>query len=785
MWRRATSVAPSWAASTAERVVGSLKAHRTDTDLGGLKVASTPATCSPVEPRETTISSVRGSALPHAKQISAAHAADQAQLLGVQPMPAARVLAWAAALAQVIVAASVLAARARQVVRVARPVNPCDLVECHHPQDQYPPKARIGYKGPSFLRKKRTADYTHRRCCDGFRRGWSCERSFLGRSTQGPTVVRRSTSARFRRKMKLSSSLTAVLTILVFVLPVVMLLASAATWLADLLSRYFTGETASQPERLSTYRRHVRFAITLVCVAGVYAALLVPVRDQTNLSAYDSLFRHHIFDMLVLAGLVRSVARFQSRLNVERKVVLYALVGALGVAVAMYTNDEPAVRILDTSQYAAMAGATFALFSHVIRPRAVASAMANHIVELHGYVVRSSVATWEYRRVRRCIKRYRAEALAELGFVALRLLAKRDTRSNQLLFVGAFDELDECFKNEVERLDCGVPTARNLGSNPIILYSLHPQLDRCCPSCGVREPTTSRRCDPCGTALRRNLPSPYGRLAVAKERRNIMRAASTSCRRRTQIAGVLACIGAVFLAVGGVLPWFLHGARASDILTAALAGKTAMFWYGGLSIATVWWAWSLVDRPWLRPRPLLYAWFFVIACSANALVMADLLLMRTVDPFRSFSMALSTTAAWTGASLLTVAAVLDSTIPRLRKRALSAHEPTEADAATSGANTSHHLSKVARLYRLAARVVDPAEIERGLRGKEPLIIADATPRAVRREQGERRPGNLSLQTPGELAEGGAPPAKHEENGDTPRPKARTRSNRERPQMAKA
>jgi hypothetical protein len=583
--------------------------------------------------------------------------------------------------------------------------------------------------------------------------------------------------------VKLPPFLSAWLTTAVFVLPVVMLIASAAIELAGRASNYFTTGVASQPQRLAAYRRNVRLASALVCIAGLYALLLVPPKSQTSLSTYDTLFRHHIFDILAIAGIFGATARFQSRLNVERKALFYALIGAVVVAVAMYTNDEPTARILDAVQYAAMAGAMAAILSHTLIPQITASSAADHVIEHHGHVVRSSVPTWEYRRVRRCIKRYRAEALVQLGFVALRVLAKRKTRPTELLFVAAFDELDGCFKSELERLECGVPAARRLSPKAIALYSLYPQLDRSCSACGIRKPTTRRRCEACGTLLSRNLPSPYGRLDGPEETRKAARAASTSCRRRTEIVSALAAAGALFLAIGSVLPWFLPGAREGDILTAALEGRTAMYWYSGLSIAGLWWSVSLLSRPWLRPRVFSDLCFLVVMCASNVLVMVDLLLMRNVNPFRSFSMGLSTCAAVAGANVLVFAGIVESTIPRFRHRVHAAEQSCEVDSVTSEASNSHHLSKVARLYRLAARVIDPSELERGMHTTQSLV-ENAMSTDTCRRPAQLRPRNGSTRSLDSSAPDPLPSSHQKEKGVTPRSTARSKSARERPRIVK-
>lgn len=361
--------------------------------------------------------------------------------------------------------------------------------------------------------------------------------------------------------VKLPSFLSTGLTLALFMLPVVMLIATTATWLVGHVSMYFTKGMTSQPLRHVVFRRHALVTAALVYVALIYALLLVPDQSRMNLTAYDALFRHNVFEILGLVGIIRGMARFQTRLNLEQRAVLYALVGALIVAVAMYTNGEPIARIVDAAQYAAMAGATMAVALHVVHVHIAASASSRSRVEHHGYIVRALVTTWEYRHVRRSITRYRSEALAELGFVALRVLAKRQTRPTELLFVAAFDELDGCFKGELERLDCGLPTAQRIDSTALTLYSLYPQCDRACSACGTREPTTRTRCEACGSVLRKNLPNPYAPLGGSEEVRTVTRAASTSCRRRTQLVAGLATLGAVLLAAGSVVPWFLPGAR--------------------------------------------------------------------------------------------------------------------------------------------------------------------------------------------------------------------------------
>lgn len=94
-------------------------------------------------------------ALPDSEEVGPANRAGQPDLLGGQAVPGARVLAHQAAVAEVVVASPILTASPRQVIYVARAVDPGDLVDCHHPQAKYPPKGWNPYKGRLFFARRR------------------------------------------------------------------------------------------------------------------------------------------------------------------------------------------------------------------------------------------------------------------------------------------------------------------------------------------------------------------------------------------------------------------------------------------------------------------------------------------------------------------------------------------------------------------------------------------------------------------------------------------------------
>lgn len=204
-----------------------------------------------------------------------------------------------------------------------------------------------------------------------------------------------------------------------------------------------------------------------------------------------------------------------------------------------------------------------------------------------------------------------------------------------------------------------------------------------------------------------------------------------------------------------------------------------MFWYLGLSVAAMSWVASILNRPWLSPRRLADVCFLAIMGPAGLLVTVDLYLMRTANPLRSLTLALSTFVTVAGSNLLIAAGVLESTIPKLQQRALAAHENGELDPVHTEAERPRRLSKVARLYRLAARLIDLRELEHGLPEGASSISEEASPTHKPRPPRQRHPLNDGTETSDRPVHQSSPAPAHREKGATRLRNPRTTTARER------